>query len=274
MACYLARDDMVMTAMSTFTSTTVHCARCHDHKFDPIPQQEYYALQAVFAGVDRANRPYDPDPQVYRRRRELLKRKKELDANGSAIATAALSDPVGRADVEAWERSLGAKETAWAVLQPFAATSSGGATPEKQTDGSILYGGARPEKDVYTVRAHTELKGITAVRLEVLPDDSLPSHGPGRAENGNLHLSEFRLSVKPRSGGTAGGDGGAVILRNPTADFDQEGWTIAMAIDGKPETAWGVHPAEGFWGRGGTRGPSTAARHSRLRSNKATAVGT
>ncbi|MBI2825312.1 MAG: PSD1 domain-containing protein [Planctomycetia bacterium] len=52
------RDDMVMTAMSTFVSMTVHCARCHNHKFDPIAQQDYYRLQAVFGGVDRADRPY------------------------------------------------------------------------------------------------------------------------------------------------------------------------------------------------------------------------
>ena len=59
----LDRDDMVMTTMSAFVSMTAHCARCHDHKFDPIPQEDYYSLQAVFAGVDRADRPYDPDPQ-------------------------------------------------------------------------------------------------------------------------------------------------------------------------------------------------------------------
>jgi len=47
------RDDMVMTTMSTFQSLTVHCARCHNHKFDPITQEDYYRLQAVFAGVDR-----------------------------------------------------------------------------------------------------------------------------------------------------------------------------------------------------------------------------
>jgi hypothetical protein len=57
-ARYNDRDDMVMTALSTFQSLTVHCARCHDHKFDPITQADYYALQAVFAGVDRADREY------------------------------------------------------------------------------------------------------------------------------------------------------------------------------------------------------------------------
>ena len=61
---YIDRDDMVSTVMSTFVSATVHCARCHDHKFDPITQEDYYSLQAVFAGVDKAERAYDTDPAV------------------------------------------------------------------------------------------------------------------------------------------------------------------------------------------------------------------
>ena len=67
-----------MTTMSTFVSMTAHCARCHDHKFDPIPQEDYYSLQAVFAGVDRADRPYDPDPRVHAARRVLLEKRRAL----------------------------------------------------------------------------------------------------------------------------------------------------------------------------------------------------
>src|SRR4051794_24970244 len=78
-ARYNDRDDMVMTTMSSFQSLTVHCARCHDHKFDPLTQRDYYNLQAVFGGVDRANRPYDQDPAAYRKRRALLKEKNDLD---------------------------------------------------------------------------------------------------------------------------------------------------------------------------------------------------
>ncbi|HKB39303.1 MAG TPA: DUF1549 domain-containing protein, partial [Gemmataceae bacterium] len=75
---YLDRDDIVTTVMSTFASTTVHCARCHDHKFDPITQDEYYALQAVFAATDKANRAYDADPRVAARRHDLTERKARL----------------------------------------------------------------------------------------------------------------------------------------------------------------------------------------------------
>ena len=59
----LDRDDMVSSTMSTFVSMTVHCARCHDHKFDPIAQTDYYRLLAVFAGVDRGDRHYQSREQ-------------------------------------------------------------------------------------------------------------------------------------------------------------------------------------------------------------------
>lgn len=72
------RDDMVATAASTFLSLTVHCARCHNHKFDPIKQDEYYALQAVFAGVERGDRTYDADPAIAETRRRLIDEKQQL----------------------------------------------------------------------------------------------------------------------------------------------------------------------------------------------------
>jgi hypothetical protein len=77
-ARYNDRDDMVMTTMTTFESLTVHCARCHDHKFDPITQEDYYRLQAVFAGVDRADRMVEPDVLTATKRRDLTARKIEL----------------------------------------------------------------------------------------------------------------------------------------------------------------------------------------------------
>ncbi|QDV20847.1 Planctomycete cytochrome C [Gimesia panareensis] len=68
----LDRDDMVATVMNSTVSLTVQCARCHNHKFDPISQADYYGLQAVFAGIDRAERTYDPDPATARKRQTLL----------------------------------------------------------------------------------------------------------------------------------------------------------------------------------------------------------
>ncbi len=78
---------MVMSTASTFLSMTVHCARCHDHKFDPIAQRDYYRLQAVFAGVDRGDRPYyDPE-----RSRERANVAREYEAAASPIARARIA---------------------------------------------------------------------------------------------------------------------------------------------------------------------------------------
>ena len=74
----LDRDDMVMATMSSFASLTVHCARCHDHKFDPIKQEDYYSLQAVFAGVDRADRTFDLDLDLHRKRLGLFEEAKRI----------------------------------------------------------------------------------------------------------------------------------------------------------------------------------------------------
>ena len=87
-ARYNDRDDMVMTTFSTFQSLTVHCARCHDHKFDPIRQRDYYSLQSVFAGVDRANRSFDPDPATHRQRRALAQERKSLEARQQELEAA------------------------------------------------------------------------------------------------------------------------------------------------------------------------------------------
>ncbi|MFO0808519.1 MAG: DUF1549 domain-containing protein [Gemmataceae bacterium] len=75
-ARHLDRDDVVTTVVQTFMSLTVQCAQCHNHKFDPIGQEDYYALQAVFAAIDRTDRPYDRDPAVARRRADLDGRKR------------------------------------------------------------------------------------------------------------------------------------------------------------------------------------------------------
>ena len=70
-ARHLDRDDMVKSTLNTFCSVTIQCARCHQHKFDPISQEHYYSLQAVFAALDRADRRYDADSKLAARRYEL-----------------------------------------------------------------------------------------------------------------------------------------------------------------------------------------------------------
>ena len=235
-ARYLDRDDVVTTVMSVFASASAHCARCHDHKFDPIPQRDYYALQAVFSGVDRANRTYDIDPEVQRRRRSLVEERRRIERRDHAL----LLSQAAQAEVSRWEAASGAKPIAWTVLDPESFTTEGSKL-EKLSDGSLLSSGPRPERDTYTIRASAPLDGITAVRLEVLGHESLPKLGPGRQDNGNLHLSELEVRVESsRESGLQ-----EIPLANPSADFNQDGWTIAHALDRKSQTAWGIHPRVG-----------------------------
>ncbi len=240
-ARYLDRDDMVTTAMSTFVSTTAHCARCHDHKFDPIPQTDYYALQADFAGVDKAERAYDTDPRLAANRKRLAREKARL-ARLHGGADPALLAPAVQAEVAEWEKKVAAGVIAWTVLDPATMKSANGATLTKLPDHSVLSGGKRPETDIVSLSAHTDLPGVTGVRVEVLTDDSLPLKGPGRQDNGNLHLNEFQVRAAPRSNIN---ESVQVHLKNPAADFNQDGWTVGMAIDGNPKTAWGIYPKVG-----------------------------
>ena len=233
---YLDRDDLVTQTMAAFVSTTANCARCHAHKFDPISQEDYYALQAVFSGILKGDVSYDEDIAVKRQRLRWQGIIAAADKRDAGILLAAENSAL----VEKWlgERGKGAR---WQALDAETFTSSEGATMTRGADGVILVSGALPERDTYTISATTTAERITALRLNIFPHDSLPMRGPGRATNGNLHLSEIELRIfEP---GAA--EGRVVKLASATADFNQADWGIARALDGDIKTAWGIHPAVG-----------------------------
>jgi mono/diheme cytochrome c family protein len=84
-ARHLDRDDMVANTIGTFSSVTIHCAQCHNHKFDPITQDDYYSLQSVFAAIDREDRKYSADPELMRRHAALDGKKQTLEARSKEI---------------------------------------------------------------------------------------------------------------------------------------------------------------------------------------------
>jgi len=238
---YLDRDDIVTTVFNTFQGLTVQCARCHDHKFDPIPQDDYYRLQAVFAGVGRGDVPYELDAAVAKKRKESQARLAAL-ARKDAGLYAELDSPRMKKAVDAWEARHAGAAVEWVVPEFARVESTDGSKLVKQPDGSFRSEGPRPDKDTYNLTARLRSKRITAVRLELLADDSLPHGGPGRCDNGNLHLSEFHVLIPP------GGDRVKPVplkLRAASSDFDQAGWTIAHAIDDNTATAWGIYPQVG-----------------------------
>jgi hypothetical protein len=238
---YLDRDNMVGTVMSVFQSQTVHCARCHNHKFDPISQREYYGLQAVFAGVDRAERPFDDDPQTHVRRQGLLAKKRML-ARKSPDSLALLDSPESKRSVAATVEQVEKRAKEWTTLDVTDVVSVGGFNGTKftrQKDGSWLVGGVRPDHDTFVVTARTTLKDIRALRLEVLPDASMPHGGPGRFDNGNFHLSAFRAAAQPTNGGERTTE---LQLTRAVADHADAGGDAASTLDNKDDTFWSVHP--------------------------------
>jgi Protein of unknown function (DUF1549)/Protein of unknown function (DUF1553) len=234
-ARYLDRDDMISTAMGTFVSLTVGCARCHDHKFDPIPTDDYYRLQAVFAGVGRGNVAFDLDPSFAKKRRELTANLKAVDVNDPSVKPR-LTDAAFLQELQSWEKQQNAKLNPWQSIEIVSAVAEQGSTLTAQPDGSLRASSAkRPERETYVVAFKTKLPRLTAVRLELLTDDKFPHRGPGLQDNGNLHLSEVKIVHGKET----------IAFGSPTSDWDQEGWTVRHAVDGNPATAWGIYPKVG-----------------------------
>ena len=232
---YLDRDDLVTQTMGAFTSTTANCARCHAHKFDPISQDDYYALQSVFAGLIEGDIPFDEDKTVAQSRKHWQTVLTAAEAKNKA----ALLNPENTALVSAWEKTQGAP-VKWTPLGYESFVSAEGSSL-KRTGDTLFSSGAKPDKDSYIITSSVPLTKITALRLDVLADPSLPMKGPGRQDNGNLTLSEIEAQLF---------DPGAaqpvkLKFTRATADFDQQGWTSTMAIDGNAATGWGIHPAVG-----------------------------
>ena len=233
---YLDRDDLVTQTMAAFSSTTANCARCHAHKFDPISQEDYYALQAVFAGIIKGDVAYDLKPETTRERRRLQSIIDAADRRDpSELLKAEHADAINQ-----W--LIAQRQSAqWQPLELQTYVSTEGATLTRGSDGVVLASGNKPDKDTYAITATTHSDRITALRLDVRSHDSLPMRGPGRCDNGNLHLSEIELQIfeaETQQGKT-------LKFKSATADFNQSAWGIERAIDGDPKTAWGIHPAVG-----------------------------
>ncbi|MDG3004925.1 PSD1 and planctomycete cytochrome C domain-containing protein [Paludisphaera mucosa] len=232
---FAAVVDRVATTGATWLGLTIQCAQCHTHKYDPITQREYYQL---FAFLDNADEPEVeiPDPAVAVRREAVEARAKEMEAALATRYPAEGPESLG-AKQDAWERSL--HPARWTVLTPTKVVSRKNATMTVQPDGSVLASGDKPNNDVYEVDLKTPLKA-TAIRLEVLPDPSLPEGGPGRAplfQVGDFLLTEFQATARP--------EGSAEPARplkfaRATQDFTAEGRSAAMAVDGVSDTGWSV----------------------------------
>jgi hypothetical protein len=237
---YDEMDDMVATLGTSMLGLTTGCARCHDHKYDPIPQRDYYGLLASFTTTVRSEIDLDLDPAGYRRAKALFDR----EHAPLVVARDALEKEKLPARLAQWETTWPAQQGRWPwrVLNMASFQSAGGAQFTKLPDGSLLVGGANPNSDTYTFVANTDVKGISAIRLEALADPSLVKGGPGRAANGNFALTALRVTAAPKNGKDKPM---TVRLRNPRATFEQKGLPIRAALIGDGKSAWAVDPQFG-----------------------------
>ncbi len=263
-ARYDELDDMISTTGTAMLGLTIGCARCHDHKFDPIASEDYYRLVSAFTTTIRSNIELDLDP---RGNRDALSKWESEHAPLVASLEKFERDElpvrfdewlkarVGQASSLPRSQSDHSSAT-WVVLDLVEQQSHGGATLTRLDDGSVLAGGANPDFDKYTFVAHTYLKNVTAVRLEALAHESLVKSGPGRAPNGNIGLSKFTVAAEPLNAAPSAAAPDAtgaktatpaITLLNPRATFEQNNssLSIAASLDDNPKTGWAVDPQFG-----------------------------
>jgi len=244
-------DDMTATIGTSLLGLTIGCARCHDHKFDPIPTADYYRLLSTFTTAVRS----EVDLNLEREKYELAKSAYDREHAPLVAAVASYEAEQLPGKLDAWladhrgqsadtgSAAQGATTpqpdaaTPWQYLEFTSLTTSGGATLTPQADGSWLAGGKNADQETYTLIAHTAQTGITGLRLEALTDESLPKKGPGRAANGNFALSDVQVAVAAEGSADAAVP---VKLIAPRATFEQAGLPVSAAIDDDPKSAWAV----------------------------------
>jgi hypothetical protein len=232
---YDEMDDKLSTISTAMLGLTVGCARCHDHKYDPIPQRDYYRMLSTFTTTVRSEMELTIDMPAY------VKAKAAFDREHEPYVAA-----LKRREAELLPMLdtliKGVAKAEWEYVDVKSAGSKDGATLKLQDDGAILASGKNPKFDTYTIVAYTPAAKITAVRLEALAHPSMVKGGPGRAANGNFALSDFSVGVSPAK---LGSTPAKVGLKNPQATFEQKGLPIKAAIDADAKSAWAIDPQFG-----------------------------
>ena len=228
--------DRVRNTSEIFLGLTMGCCQCHDHKYDPLTLRDFYSFAAFFADLQETpvgtQAPVSLLTSSQKRRDEELN-KMLAEAQHELTAPSVEIDQAQLQWETSWAESL--TDTNWTVIRPTESISREGALLTVQPDDSILASGENPEKDSYTLRFNVEIKHVTALRLEVLPHESLKAKGPGRAEKGNFVLGACQLTVGDKP----------VAFQRATATYSQDQFPIGNLIDDNLTTAWAIYPRVG-----------------------------
>jgi mono/diheme cytochrome c family protein len=232
---------------------TIQCAQCHNHKFDPLTQEEYYQLFSFLNNDHEAQRVvYRPEEQM--KVADLSRRIQDLESGLRH------THPDWERRLQQWEDTVRNDQSDWIVLRPIVdGNSDGGQRYLPQPDGSFLALSYAPTKHTGKFWITNDLRNITAFRLELLTDPNLPCNGPGRSFKGTCALTEFSVDVLDAQSPT---NQVKVKFSKASADFEQPETPLepnffdksdrkrttgpaAFAIDDKVETAWGIDAGPG-----------------------------
>lgn len=239
-------DDMVSTVGTAMLGLTVGCARCHDHKFDPVPQADYYRLAATFTSTVRSNVEIGVAPD--RHRAALDAWQAELDAAAAERRRIEAEDLPRRFDgwAASWKPDAGRPAPAWRLGRVVEATRPAGGGFERLDDGSLRAGGEAGENETYAFVIDVPLDEIASLRLDALADPSLPRGGPGRVAHGNFALSTIAVTASPLDvGSTDSASAVPVRIAAGRADYSQPGLDVSAAFDDSPASAWAIDPHVG-----------------------------
>lgn len=211
--------DRTNTTGTVWLALTVGCAQCHNHKFDPVSQHDYYSLFAFFnSTVDRNNR----GPEVTFR-------------NPHAREIANLDSQLAALKIKEKERAVADAATPeeWTVLKPIKAEAASEARFETLQDQSLLVSGPNPIEEIYEVVYRAGKGRVAAFQLDVLPHEALPKGGPGRASNGNFVMVDVHFEDA---------DGNEFQLEPVAiADYSQSQYDVSLTVDDDLKSGWAIN---------------------------------
>ena len=199
--------DRVNTTSTIWLGTTLGCAQCHNHKYDPFSQKDYFRMLAFFANADYESRTFgdgtryfEPTLDLATAEQETARKNQQAEIDRLEQELKAVTPAVRDAQAK-WEESMRSADTGWTRLVPDAASATNGVVLKVLPDGSVLASGENPKLTSYTLTGTTTLQGITGVRLEALPDPSLPKGGPGRDGYGHFRVTGIEVGIAPAGAG-------------------------------------------------------------------------
>ena len=231
-----AMTDRVATTGTAWLGLTIGCAQCHTHKYDPISHHEYYSLMAFLNNADEPELDLPSATAEQQYQQQLFEAFRLLADLTQEVPT---TDP----RFTDWLRERRAESVRWTPLVPTAMSSN---LPllTLEDDATVFVSGDTTKLDVYELTYRPGAAAITAVRLEALPDDRLPAHGPGmtyyEGTKGDFFLGEFVVEV----------DGAAAAIGSASESYGKNRFgsnpvSAALCTDGDVQTGWSVDARQG-----------------------------